>query len=316
MKTSLRHSVGVVSAVRLAVPSQQGGTRVIVLVLVCLLLGAVGGAYWGIQRGRGAADGVGEPVIEVAAVDGLSATSQRVVAQLTAPVELRLHAVLGDSQAAEPWLAFAARVEHLLKAFEQAGEGRITVVRLSATPEAKARAAALADGLELFNLGRTEVFCGIEVISGQQRAVLPRLSPDWEAALEMDVCRALARVSGGPVSGGVVVNPTVLDAAVVDEVKAALPDLATLSVEEGKTKLRAAAVEEFKAAVEKMNAEMAKLQERLARANASGDAGDVEAARKAILELQTEQAEAMSQISRRTQARITTLEQLKGGGQP
>lgn len=317
MKTPLHRSVKLASLPRLAVSREYGGSRVVVLLLVGLLLGAAGGAYWGVQRGRGAAGVADEPAMDLTAVEGLSATSQRVLAQLNTPVELRFHAAFGESQGAEAWRAFAARAENLLEAFEAAGDGRIVVVRSPATPEARARTAAVADGMELFNLGRKEAFCGIAVVSGQQRAVLPRLAPDWEAALEMDLCRAITRVAGGAATGGVVVNPAVVDAVAVDAVKAALPDLATLTVEEGTLKLRAAAADEFKAAVEKMNVEMAKMQARLAHAQAAGSESEVAAVRKELLELQTQQAEEMSEISRRTQARIAALRQLKGaGGQP
>jgi hypothetical protein len=286
--------------------------------VVCLLLGAAGGVYWGMQRGRANEAGAGEALPEAIAAGGLSAASQRVLAQLNTPVEIRFHVVLGDSQGAQSWQAFASRVETLLKAFEQAGDGRITVTRSPATPEAKARTAAAADGIEMFSMGRNEqAFCGIAVMCGQQRAVLPRLAPDWEEALELDLSRAIARIAGGVTSGGLVVNPAKIDPAVTEEVTRALPDLATMTVEEGTLKLRAAAVDEFKAAVEKMNAEMAKMQARLASAQASGSESDVAAVRKEILELQTQQAEAMSEISRRTQARIAALQQLKGaGGQP
>lgn len=288
------------------------------LALLCLLLGAAGGVYWGMQRGRGTDAPSDELPPEVVSADGLSAASRRVLGQLNAPVEIRFHAALGESQGAQTWQAFATRVEALLIAFEDAGGGRVTVLRVPATPEAKARAAAAADGIELFSLGRNEqAFCGIAVISGQQRVVLSRLSPDWEEALELDLSRAIARAASGATSGGWVVNPAVIDPAVTAEVTRALPDLATMTVEEGTLKLRAAAVDEFKVAVEKMNAEMAGMQARLARAQAGGSEGDVAAVRKELLELQTAQAEAMSEISRRTQARIAALQQLKGvGGQP
>jgi len=318
MKISLCNPVGVVSSSRWTVHAEQGGTRVIIVALLCLLLGAAGGVYWGMQRGRGTDASPAEVPPEAISADGLSAASRRVLGQLNAPVEIRFHAALGASQGAQSWQAFATRVETLLKAFEDAGGGRVAVMRVPATPEAKARTAAAADGIELFSLGRNEqAFCGIAVISGQQRVVLPRLSPDWEEALELDLSRAIARAAGGATAGGLVVNPAVIDPAVTAEVTRSLPDLATMSVEEGTLKLRAAAVDEFKAAVEKMNAEMAKMQERLARAQASGSESDVAAARKEILELQTAQGEAMSEISRRTQARIAALERLKGvGGQP
>jgi hypothetical protein len=317
MKTSLRFSNGVASAPPLAVARDCGGSRVVLLLLVGLLLGAAVGAYWGLQRGRAAAGVVGEPAMDLTADGGLSATSRRVLAQLNAPVELRFHAAFGESQGAQPWQAFAARVEVLLQAFAAAGDGRIVVVRSPATPAVRARTAAVADGMELFNLGRTEAFCGIAVVSGQQRAVLPRLSPDWEAALELDLSRAIARAAGSAAPGALVVNPARVDPAVTEEVTRALPDLATLTVEEGTLKLRAAAVDEFKAAVEKMNAEMARMQARLARAQVGGSESDVAAVRQELLELQTAQAEAMSEISRRAQARVEALQQLKGaGGKP
>lgn len=314
MKTSLRNPVGIVSIPR----SGQAGTRVVILAVVCLLLGAAGGVYWGLQRGRAKEAGSVEALPEPVSAGGLSAASRRVLAQLSAPVEIRFHAVLGESQGAQSWQAFAGRVETLLKEFADASEGRVTVTRLPATPQTKARTAAAADGMEMFSVGRNEqAFCGIAVVCGQQRAVLPRLAPDWEEALELDLSRAIARVAGGVTSGGLVLNPATIDPAVTEEVRRALPELATLTVEEGTLKLRAAAVDEFKVAVEKMNAEMARMQARLASAQASGSETDVAAVREELLELQTAQAEAMSEISRRTQARIAALEQLKGaGGQP
>ena len=86
MKTSLRNPVGVVSVLRF----EEAGTRVVILAVVCLLLGAAGGVYWGLQRGR--ANEAGEALPETVSADGLSAASRRVLAQLSAPAHSTLSA--------------------------------------------------------------------------------------------------------------------------------------------------------------------------------------------------------------------------------
>ncbi|MCW5555565.1 MAG: Gldg family protein [Verrucomicrobiae bacterium] len=294
----------------------QDARSQIVVLLVGLVLGLGLGALWGFRTGKQMTP-ASTSEIATGPVDfaGLSETTKAVLQRLDTRVEIRFYSLLGETRAAEPLQAFAGRVEELLAVFQRAGGGKIGVTRITTADQSGGRNAALSDGLEPFNVGRGEQgYLGIVVQARQEKVALPRLLADWETALEFDLSRAIARVSGSGtgVPASPVVNPTPVDSASAEEVTRALPNLAALSLEEATQKLREAALEEFKTAVSEMQIKVNEAQQRLARARSQNSGAELEAAVKQLRQLQSEQSELLAQISRRLQARITTLERLKG----
>jgi hypothetical protein len=282
--------------------------RIMGLVAGVFLMGLGLGAYWFSNARQPQPVEVATEATPQRNDAALSQATLSVLSRLNAPVEIRFHSVLSETRAADSWREFAGRVEGLLGKLERAGAGRIKVKRFDSGSKAEAKAAAQADGLETFSVDAREAsFLGLAVVSRNQKVSLPRLSPEWEAALEFDLARAISRVMGATVPEALVVNPAPVDSAATEELMQALPNLAALSLPEATQQLRDAALEEFKTAVSRMQEEMSEARQRLIASGA-----DPRASVKALQQLQAEQTVKLDQIPRRLQARITALEQLKG----
>ncbi len=286
----------------------------IVVLLIGLILGLGLGALWVFRAAvQKEPAGLTEASSERAEFAGLSEATKSVLQRLETRVEIRFYSLLGGTRTAESLQDFAGRVEELLSAIQRAGGGKIGVTRITAA-DRDAKAAALSDGLEPFTVGRGEQgYLGIVVQARQEKVALPRLLAEWEPALEFDLSRAIARVSGGAssVPASAVVNPAPVDSATAEEVTRALPNLAALSLEDATQKLREAALDEFKTAVSEMQVKVNEAQQRLAEARGKNSESEVQAATKQLQQLQSEQSESLAQISRQLQARIATLERLK-----
>lgn len=284
---------------------EQAAIRPGVLVTLLMLVVLALGVMW-LRRTPAT---VAKPVAvsHEAAVSGLSDASRAVLQRLNSPVEIRLYAILNDSQAAAPRRAYAERIAALLAEYQNVGAGNIVVKRIDSTAGA---GPAAADGLEPLRLGRGNPgYLGLAVVCQGQKAVLPSLAPEWEAALEFDLSRAIARVVGGA-PGEVVMNPAPVNVVSTDELLRVVPEAETLPLPEAAQKVKAAGLEEFKAAVTAMQAELAQAQKRLADAQKEGPAAE-QAAREKLQQLQSEQNEKLAEISGRMQGRLSALQQLK-----
>jgi hypothetical protein len=181
---------------------------------------------------------------------GLSAGARDVLQNLNRAVEVRFYGLIQDRHGNEPWLAYAARVSELLQEFERAGAGKLRVIRVTAPLTEVARAAALAEGLEPLRMNRNEPdLLGLVVSQQNEKVVLSRLDPKWEAALEFDLARAIARVAGAGGASEPQSNPGAVDAAATAELLRVLPDLDSLTLEQARQQLRDAALAEYKVAV-------------------------------------------------------------------
>ena len=97
----------------------------------------------------------------------------------------------------------------------------------------------------------------------------------------------------------------------IEAVKRAVPNYASLSLDEGIEMLREAAVKEFTAAAGEMQSQVAKAQNELDAAQNSNSADDQQAAMKHLQDVQKEQTEKLQQIAGELQTRIAALKQLK-----
>jgi hypothetical protein len=238
-------------------------------------------------------------------VVGLSAGVREVLQNLNRPVEVRFYGLVQDRHGNEPWLAYAARVSELLQEFERAGAGKLRVTRVTAPGTEAARAAALAEGLEPLRMNRNEPdLLGLVVSQQNEKVVLSRLDPKWEAALEFDLARAIARVAGAGGTSEPQLNPATVNAAATAELLRVLPDLDSLTLEQARQQLRDVALAEYKVAVAELQKE---LQEAQARLTGKDDA----AARQELQQLQFQQAEKLNEIPRRLDAQLTLLPRIK-----
>jgi hypothetical protein len=227
-------------------------------------------------------------------------------------VEIRFYSVLNESEAAAPRRAYAGRIAELLAEYERAGQGKIIVVLFHTSPESGA--AAAQDGIEPIRLGRDLNYLGLAVVCQGQKAVMPSLAPEWEAALEFDLSRTIARVASGVgAAGEVVVNPAPVDAALAEELLKTIPEIESLSLGEAMQKIKSGGLEEFKTAAAAIRAEMAQAQQRLAEAQKEGPEAE-HAARQKLQQLQADQDKKLAEISARMQARLAAVQQLKRSG--
>jgi len=103
-----------------------------------------------------------------------------------------------------------------------------------------------------------------------------------------------------------------VDTATIEEVKQAIPNFASVSLEDGTKILREAALQQFTAATKEMDAQVRQAQQQLAQAENGQSAVEQQAAMKHVQETQAEQTEKLQLIAARLQAQIAALKRLKG----
>jgi len=98
--------------------------------------------------------------------------------------------------------------------------------------------------------------------------------------------------------------------AAIEDVKRALPNYASLSVDQGTEILRQAALKEFAAAAQELQSEVARAQAELSQAQSKSPA-DQQVAMKHLQQVQAEQSQKLQQIAGQLQTQIAALKQLK-----
>lgn len=286
--------------------SERGQTRILLLVLVCFLLGLAVGAYWYYRATHRNLTNAGE------AGSKLAESSQAVLKAMDAPVEIRFYSLLDPASTSEALRAFAGRVDQLLSAYEQEGGGKITVTRQTTLSDSIAQAAA-SDGIKAFNRDKGDVcFLGVAVAGNDQKETLGQLSPEWEAALESDLSRAIARVTvAKPATGLAATESPPLAAAATEQVRRSIPNLDSVSLADGKQMLRDAALKEILAATVELQRRVQEAQQRISQAQTNGSEAEQQAAVKELQQLQAEQTEKLKQIAAQSQAQIQAWEQIK-----
>ncbi len=104
--------------------------------------------------------------------------------------------------------------------------------------------------------------------------------------------------------------PVPVAPAAIEDVKRALPNYASLSVDEGTEILRQAALKKFAAAAQELQSQVARAQAELSQAESQSPA-DQQAAMKHLQQVQAEQTQKLQQIGGQLQTQITALKQLK-----
>jgi len=287
----------------------------VALVLIAFICGLAVGAVW-VHRGARGSSRVAGPVATGEESLALSEGTKAILKRLDSPVEIKFYGLLDPSSTPDSVKAFARRVDQLLTAYQQAATGMVNVVRYTSPSYATANA-AVADGIKPFSVGTgSDCFLGVAVANKGHKESLAQLSPEWEAALEIDITRAIANVlsAASSATAAMPVNSKVEPAA-IEEVKRAIPNLDSVSLEDATRLLREAALKDFTKAANESQAQLKEAQQRLSQAQNGGSEADQQAAVKHLQEVQTAQAERLKDIAAKSQAQIEVLRRLKSTSQ-
>ena len=289
---------------------EEAGVRCIVLALAFLLVVAAVSAVWFYRAAHRGPAVSGEPTGPQPVV--LSEATLTVLRKLDSVLEIRFYSVLDPASLPDSEMAFAGRVNQLLSAYLEAAGGKIKLTRIDSQSNLNQNAAR-ADGVQAFNLDKGEpCYLGVALAFNGRKETLPHFSPEWEQALEPDLTRAIMRLVETPrPAAAAALAPSEINTNAVQEVKALVPNLGTVSVEEGTRILREAALKDFTAATKEMETQIKEAEQRLTQAQNGGSDADQQAARKHLQQIQTEQVEKLKQIAARSKAQIDALQQLK-----
>jgi hypothetical protein len=280
--------------------------RVGLLAFVVLILTLAGGGlwYWRLHNQPAA-----ETVASAAPSGELSETTTRILGGLQTPIDLRLFA--------RALSGYVTRVESLLTKYESAAAGKVRVSQRDPQTDPVAKAAAGAAGVAPFASEHGEiVYLGLTVGNGARVETVSPLAPEWEAALESDISRAISRVTASaaaPTRPGATTPAaaTPIDPAISEELLKKFPDLASRSFDDAAQVLREAALEEFKSAVLEMQTNVQVAQQRLVAARQNKSEVEQQTALKAYQQVQSEQDVKLKEIPARLQERIVVLQRLK-----
>lgn len=297
----------------------RAASRVGLLAFVALILILAGGGlwYWRPNRQR-AVESVETPVPSGV----LSETTTRILAGLDSPIDLRLFAPADVSALPAALAGYVSRVKGLLAEYESAAAGKLRVTKRDPQTDKAAKAAAGAAGIVPFASENGEiVYLGLTVGNGARVETVAPLAPEWEAALESDISRAISRVTAPatvPARPGAQTPAAAapIDPAISEELLKTFPDLASRSFEDAAQVLRESAFEQFKAAAIEMQAKVQRAQQALAAARGNKSEAEQQAALKTFQEIQAEQANKLKAIAARLQERIVVLQRLKETSAP
>lgn len=282
-----------------------GSIRFLFLLAVCFALGASVAVLWFQMGGKRS-----QPA--ETALAGLNEVTRAALENLDSPVEIRFYSLLDPASVSESTRQFAERVNALLSRYEAASGGKIKFTRFNnVQDDAKA---ASADGLRAFNLDKGDAcYLGMAVVHGQQKEIFRELAPEWEAALGYDISRAVVQVSTPPPRNPGQPSAQSIDPAVMAEVRLAITNLESVSVEQAEKQLRLSAYEDFSQAVKQMERERKAAEERLKSAQQGNSEAERQAASENLRQLQAAQTEKLKEIAAKSQAQINALQQMKAG---
>ena len=128
----------------------------------------------------------------------LSPGTKRILDKLDTPVEIRFYYSKDNSSMPVPLRTYAQEIEDLLSEYQQAGHGKIQVVKLDPKPDSDAEDSARLDGVQgqtaAANLTGDRIYLGLAVSCLDAKTAISFLSPDRETLLEYDISRAISSV--------------------------------------------------------------------------------------------------------------------------
>ncbi len=292
--------------------SGEANLRLVFVLLGVFLLGVGACALW---FGRGAIGGerrLSHSNSSPHAVS-LSESTMAVLKRLKSPVQFRFYLILDPAGTTKPLSVLAKRASRLLAEYQRQSGGHITLTEYRSRTDA-ALAAADADGITAFNLDKGDgCYLGLAMAGAGRKESLPRLSPDWEQALEPDITRTLIQLISPPRTNTVAAVPP--NPAAIEDVKRLIPNIASVSQQQGKEILRKAALDQFTAVVKATNAKVNEAQRKLAEAQVGKSKAEIQAALKQLQQARAEQNEELQQVAAKTQADMRALERIKASSQ-
>ena len=290
--------------------SEQAGAQTIVLLLVAFVLGIAISALLFYSASKHGSTGTNEETGGAPPI-ALSENTKAVLGRLDAPMEIRFYALLDAATVPGSVSAFAGRVGQLLSAYQQQAGGKIKVTSVNLQSNAGANA-AVADGISAFNQDKGDAcYLGIALVLNGKKEALPHLSPEWEQALEPDLTRAIARLLDATRASTAPIAVDQMNTNAIEEVKALIPNLSTVSAVAGKQILQDAAYKDFTAAAKEMQVQIKEAEQRMTQAQNGGSEAEQQAALKHLQQVQAEQAEKLQQIAARSKAQLDAFQQLK-----
>lgn len=128
----------------------------------------------------------------------LSPGTKRILDKLDTPVEIRFYYSKDNSSMPVPLRTYAQEIEDVLSEYQQAGHGKIQVVKLDPKPDSDAEDSARLDGVQgqtaAANLTGDKIYLGLAVSCLDAKTAISFLSPDRETLLEYDISRAISSV--------------------------------------------------------------------------------------------------------------------------
>lgn len=287
--------------------ARHGRAQTILLLAIFFFLGIAVSAFWFYQAAKPQPQAGGSE-ISAPAVQ-ISEPTREALRRLPGPVEIHFYSLLDPASVPPSLTAFSGRVDQLLGAYERAGGGLVKVTR-STDPATAGNAEA--DGLDAFNRGLGQpCYLGIAVVLKGHRETLPRLSTEWEQAIESDITRAISRAleASGPTAAPAMPSRVYTNAP--QEVRALIPNLDAVSLDAGKRIIQEAAIKEFAAATKEMQTQIKEAEQQLRQVQTSGTQADKDAAVKQLQQMQRDQAQKLKDIAARARAQVEAFQQMK-----
>ncbi len=278
--------------------SQSAGTRPLVLAAVSFALGVAITGAWFIRQN----------IARHSA--GLSAQTQSALAHLPAPVKIRFYSMLPTGCADNDLTNFTARVDQLLTDVQQAGQGKIQVDTVQSVTETN-ETEADNQGIQRFNLVKDDAcYLGLVISSGASKQILPRLQPEWEAALPYDLARAVLAVADASVPP---VPPSVAKPAaeITATIARLIPDVKTVTPEQADQILHAEYLKQCEKLSAEAQAQIQAAQQQVAQAQTGGSATELEAAQKNLSQVQLAQAEKLKQLAAQLDIQLAVFKRMK-----
>jgi hypothetical protein len=277
---------------------ESASSRPLLLAIVGFALGAVLAGAW-FQHQKAAAQ-----------TTSLPAAARDSLAHLGSPVNIQFYSLLPADNTSEELNAFSARVVQVLDAVQAAGHGKIQVMSITGAAETNVTAAT-ADGIQPFNMGKNDAcFLGLSISSGAQKQIMPRLQPEWEAALPYDLARAILTVANAATPP---LRPDVAQPSteIISSIHRLIPDVKTVSLEQADQIFHAEFLDEYHRATAAMDDQLKAAQQKIVTAEKNNSDVELADARKELVQLERSQAEKIKQIAADLQTRLAVFQQMK-----
>jgi ABC-type uncharacterized transport system involved in gliding motility auxiliary subunit len=127
----------------------------------------------------------------------LSDGTRKVLSKLDRDVTLMFFFNASSPEVPAPLKDFARQVEDLLREYEVAGGGHVTLEKYDPKPDSDAEDLAMRFGINGQAIPRSGgmIYLGLVAVSGDMQAAIPLIDPSTEELLEYNVTRMLYRVS-------------------------------------------------------------------------------------------------------------------------